>query len=227
MCGRFTLIAEPQDIIGLIAGIEIEHWSGPRYNIVPTQPIATVLNTEERSLTYAHWGLIPSWSKDRSLGSRLINARAETIAEKPSFRGPFRRQRCLILADGFYEWMVVPGRKRKTPVYIRMKSNQPFVFAGLWDRWHGPDGEKITSTAIITTTPNELIAPVHNRMPVILTPESSELWISPEQQPPDLLLSLLKPYPASDMKAFEVSAMVNNPSFDDPKCIEPATDPML
>jgi len=167
------------------------------------------------------WGLIPSWSKDPSIGDRMINARAESLAEKPSFRNAFRRRRCLILADGFYEWKQVPESKTKQPFYIRMKDSLPFAFAGLWEIWVSPDGSEIRSCTIITAQPNELVATIHNRMPVILSEEAYDLWLAFGDKPVDQLEKLLVPYPDNEMQAFPVSPMVNSPQTDAPELIKP------
>jgi len=181
-----------------------------------------VLNDGHRELSLVRWGLIPSWAKDPDIGQRMINARAESLAEKPSFRGPLRRKRCLILADGFYEWQTVPGATRKLPIYLRLKSRKVFAFAGLWDRWLDPDGVARTTCVIITTAPNALVAPIHDRMPVILPREHYHLWLEPAEQPPEKVLPCLKPYPADEMEAYAVAPLVNNPKVDDPKCVAPA-----
>jgi len=163
--------------------------------------------------------LIPSWAKDPVIGSRMINARAESLAEKPSFRSAFRRRRCLVLADGFYEWR--KDGARKTPMYIKLASGRPFAFAGLWENWFSPDGSNILSCTIITTQPNTLMEPIHNRMPVILPPEAYPVWLSPSEQDPARLSALLSPYPPAQMTAFPVSTLVNSPANDSPGCIIP------
>ena len=224
MCGRFTLRSSQDEIAAALPGLVFERPCEPRYNIAPTQDIAAVLNDSTRRVCYIRWGLIPSWAKDPSIGNRMINARGETISEKPSFKRPLRLQRCLILADGFYEWKRVPGQKTKTPMYIRLKSGLPFAFAGLWDRWRDPDGAAVTTGTIITTTPNGLLAEIHNRMPVILAPDRYDLWLAQEEAPAERLLRCLRPYPAEEMEAHAVSPRVNKPVFDDPSCITPAPD---
>lgn len=196
----------------------------PRYNIAPTQPVPAVLNEWQEGkaqLELVHWGLIPSWAKDPSIGGRMINARAESLAQKPAFRAAFKRRRCLIPASGFYEWKKNPDGKTKTPMYIRMKDGRPFAFAGLWEVWHSEDGSQIKSCAIITGEPNELVKPIHDRMPVILLPQRYRDWLDPNERPADELMSMLKPYPPEQMQAYPVSRMVNNPKNDSPKCIEP------
>jgi putative SOS response-associated peptidase YedK len=228
MCGRFTLSIDLHEILDLLPGLDTSAWlAKPRYNIAPTQMVATVPNVLNNdgalSLTYMRWGLIPSWAKDHTIGSRLINARGETAHEKPSFRASFKRKRCLVLADGFYEWAKVPGQKRKQPVYIRMQSGEPFGFAGLWDHWHDPagTGDELVTCTIITTEPNEIVKPYHNRMPVILPPEDFDVWLEPGEADTGHLLSLIRPYPAGEMEAYPVSTQVNSPGADDPALIEP------
>jgi putative SOS response-associated peptidase YedK len=167
------------------------------------------------------WGLIPSWSKDPAIGDRMINARAESLAEKPSFRNAYRRRRCLVLADGFYEWKQNPAMKSKQPIYIRLKDNHPFAFAGLWELWKSPEGSEVRSCTIITTQPNSLMEPIHNRMPVILPPDAYDIWLATEDRQATQLNGLLVPYPASEMIAFPVSRMVNSPQTDTPALINP------
>jgi putative SOS response-associated peptidase YedK len=195
----------------------------PRYNVAPGQPILAIPNDGSMKADFFIWGLIPSWAKDASIGSRMINARAETLAEKPSFRAAFKYRRCLIPADGFYEWQVRVGSKSKLPHYIQMKSHQPFAFAGLYENWHSPDGSEIKSATIITTQPNELMAVIHNRMPVILTPKDYFRWIDPSPQLPNQLDYMLVPYAAEELQAFPVGMLVNNPVNDNPECLQPST----
>jgi putative SOS response-associated peptidase YedK len=169
---------------------------------------------EQARLDLLRWGLIPSWAKEESIGSRMINARAETLAEKASFKRLLNSRRCLIVADGFYEWMQEPGSKAKTPMYIRLKDDEPFAFAGLWDSWKNPAGEQIRTCTIITTEPNELMARIHNRMPAILSPEAREEWLDPTNHDLPLLSHLLGAYPADEMVARPVSRLVNDPKHD-------------
>jgi putative SOS response-associated peptidase YedK len=219
MCGRYTL-KTPVSVLAERFEIEDSPSSiTPSYNIAPTQQVATVLaENGKRKLEMLHWGLIPSWAKDPEVGNRMINARAETVAEKPSYRKAFQERRCLILADGFYEWQKTDNGKQ--PFYIRMQDESPFAFAGLWESWR--NGREIRSCTIITTAPNELAAPIHNRMPVILDPEDYEMWLDPDFDERDPLTSLLKPYPADVMEAYPVSRRVNKPSNNEPGVIEPA-----
>lgn len=219
MCGRFTLTAELAEIKELIAGLRGDIHLTPRYNIAPSQPVLTVLNDGSKELIFTRWGLIPSWAKDRTVGNRLINARSETVHQKPSFKDPLRRRRCLIVADGFYEWQGTHGKKPKIPWYIQLKSQKPFAFAGLWSSWidTSSDEELVTST-IITTSANALLEKIHDRMPVILNPEHYSEWLSAEEQPSEKLLPLLIPYP-DELQARMVSTTVNNPLVDSEECI--------
>ncbi len=196
--------------------------AGARYNIAPSQPISIIPNTAEKQLTFVIWGLIPFWAKDSKIGHKMINARAETLAEKPSFKAAYKYRRCLIPASGFYEWQATPGSKTKTPHLIQMQTGEPFAFAGIWERWQAPDGSEILSAAIITTQPNEIVAPIHNRMPVILPPDAYTQWLAPGESHPDTLSHLLSPFPANNMEAYPVSTLVNNPANNGPECIEPA-----
>ena len=224
MCGRFTLTPDLDALQMAFPWVPIPPEITPRYNIAPSQPVAVIPNEEPPRWDFFTWGLIPSWAKDPVIGSRMINARAETLAEKPSFRSAYLRRRCLIPADGFFEWQSVPGRKGKIPLYFRLKSGKPFAFAGLWELWHTPDGSEIRSCTIITTEPNEMIAQVHNRMPVILPPEAYPAWLATGEVKPDRLQPLLVPYPAEEMTSVEVTNAVNNPSLDAPVCVEPERD---
>jgi putative SOS response-associated peptidase YedK len=224
MCGRFTLTSGAAGIQLAFPGVVVPETLVARYNIAPSQAVAVLRNTGTSHVELVRWGLIPPWAKDPAIGSRLINARAETLAEKPAFRAAFRRRRCLIPADGFYEWRqdTLPGSQRKTPLYFRLKSGLPFAFAGLWEVWHGPDGQQWLSCTIVTTTPNSLLETVHTRMPVILQPSSYAQWLDPAEQNPASLSSLLQPYPASEMEGYAVSTLVNDPQNDVVECVVPA-----
>ncbi|HBX68987.1 MAG TPA: hypothetical protein DEH25_06305 [Chloroflexi bacterium] len=223
MCGRFTLTVDPADLQEAFPWVAFPQQSfQPRYNIAPSQPVAVIANTGDNKLDFFTWGLVPFWAKDPSIGSRMINARAETLAEKPSFKNAFKRRRCLILADGFYEWQQIPGEKAKTPMYIHLKDGKAFAFAGLWEEWNSPDGSQILSAAIITTSPNELMAPIHNRMPVILPESAYGMWLTPGETDTQKLSPLLRPYPAQALEAYAVSRMVNSPQNDQSECINPA-----
>ena len=222
MCGRFALLAPGESLAEQFLLDSILALT-PRYNIAPTQPVTAVrLNphSQNREWTVLHWGLIPSWAKDMKFSSRMINARAETVADKPAFRAAFKRRRCLIPADGFYEWQKLNGRKQ--PMYIHARDGRPLALAGLWESWQSADGSEIESCTIVTTEPNELMAPIHNRMPVIIEPEDYSMWLDPGPQPADAL-HLLRPYPAAKMAAYPVSSLVNSPRNDNPKCIEAVT----
>jgi len=221
MCGRFTLTVDAHQIREAFPWITLEHEIQPRYNIAPSQPIALVPNDGLNRLDYFIWGLIPSWSKDPSIGNRLINARGETLDEKPAFKTAFKRRRCLILSDGFYEWQKEPGTSTKIPIYIKMKNTQPFGFAGLWETWQAPDGSDVRSATIITVEPNELVKKYHNRMPAILAPNTYDTWLQPGEGDIKQLKNLLMPYNAAEMMAFPVSRVVNNPVNESPECILP------
>jgi putative SOS response-associated peptidase YedK len=223
MCGRFTLTVDPAELQDTFSNYTFPSRFAPRFNIAPSQPVLAIPNDGTDTADFFIWGLIPMWAKDPSIGNRLINARGETIAEKPSFRGSFKHKRCLILADGFYEWKASPVKKTKTPYFIHMKDRSPFAFAGLWDAWESPDGSSIRTCTIITTEPNELMATLHNRMPVILHPRDHAKWLDASHQTPENLLTLIKPYPADAMSAHPVSTLVNNPSNDSPELVVPAS----
>ena len=223
MCGRFTLTAAGEVVASIFELAEAPVFS-PRYNIAPTQPVAVVVSDSPESTRLfktLRWGLIPRWAKDPSIGARMINARAETVATKPAYQSAFRRRRCLIAADGFYEWRQAAAKKRKQPYYVRMEDSRPFAFAGLWEHWEGSRGSAIDSCTVITTGPNELMKPLHDRMPAILRPEYYDRWLDPRIQDAELLQPLLRPYPGDPMTAYPVSLHVNNPSHDTVKCIEP------
>ena len=218
MCGRFTLSQQAPAIASVFQLNQVPTIE-PRYNIAPTQPVATVLQTSarERQFQLLRWGLIPAWAKDATMGSRLINARAETVAEKPSFRSAFRHRRCLVIADGFYEWRRQDGKKQ--PFYFRMQNQQPFAFAGLWEHWQDPKGEAIDSCTILTTEANELLQQIHERMPVILNPKDYDLWLDPTVQKLEQLQQLLQPYSSTAMTSYPVSTKVNKPTNDTPELI--------
>lgn len=221
MCGRFTLTIDPSELKETFANYTFPSRFSPRFNIAPTQPVLAIPNDNKNTADFFLWGLIPSWAKDPTIANKLINARGETIAEKPSFRGSFKYKRCIIPADGFYEWKAQAGEKTKIPHFIHMKDRQPFALAGLWDEWNSPDGSSIRTCTIITTQPNELMSTLHNRMPVILDAMDYNRWLDPAPQTPENLLSLIKPFPADRMSAYPVSTMVNRPDNDRPECILP------
>ena len=193
----------------------------PRYNVAPSQNIPIVRDEgEKRRFALARWGLIPHWAKDIKIGYSTINARAETVASKPAFRNAFRHRRCLIPADGFYEWQVIPGSKTKQPWFIVLKDREPMAFAGLWERWRSPEGEELESCSIIVTDANEIMRPIHDRMPVILAPCDWDAWLEPDAKDVGGLQGLLKSYPAEGMAAWPVSTKINSPRNDSVECME-------
>jgi putative SOS response-associated peptidase YedK len=219
MCGRFTLRTPTKDIVkafGLTDAPDLK----PRYNIAPTQQVAAIRldpETGSRKLSMFRWGLVPSWADDPKISYSMINARAESVAMKPAYRSAFKKSRCLIVADGFYEWKKTGEAKQ--PFFIRLKDNEPFAFAGLSEHWHRGD-QVIDSATIITTEPNELMEGIHDRMPVILSPEDYDLWLEPDFHGQGKLLEMLKPYPAEEMEAFPVSTVVNNPRNESAECVK-------
>jgi putative SOS response-associated peptidase YedK len=212
MCGRFTLTLDPGELQESLNLGEITFEYQPRYNIAPTQPVAVVREAQSRKVELFRWGLVPSWAKDISIGDRLINARSETLSEKPSFKNAFARQRCLILADGFYEWHRAASGP-KTPYYFKLKTGKPFAFAGLWEFWRSSEGDELRTCTIITCMANDLVAQHHERMPVILPLSVQYSWLAP-QTPAAGLVSLMAPYPPDDMSAYAVSKAVNSPEND-------------
>lgn len=217
MCGRFAQRSDPKRLAREFKVAEAPSVEA-RYNIAPTQDILAVRESEDgREITFLKWGLIPSWAKDTSIGARLINARSETVTEKPSFRQAFKQRRCIIPADGFYEWQKADGRKQS--FFFRMRDENPFGFAGLWDRWQGRAGETIESCAILTTEANDVLRPVHDRMPVILHPDEYSLWLGGEERQRELLTELLRPYPAQAMVGYPVNSLVNSPRNKGPELI--------
>jgi putative SOS response-associated peptidase YedK len=209
MCGRFTL-RTPKERIKREFQLGEEPAVEARFNIAPTQSILAVRQREdEREAVLLKWGLIPSWARDDSMSARLINARSETVAEKPAFREAFKRSRCIIPADGFYEWKREGAGKQ--PFFFSLRDDRPFGFAGLWDKWRGQDGKVIESCTILTTEANEVLKDAHDRMPVILHPETYDQWLDDDLRVVASLKELLGPYPASEMTSYPVSAQVNNP----------------
>ena len=223
MCGRYTLISNISELQGRFGFVMESPSPQPRYNIAPTQQVLAVVNDGERRGEMMRWGLVPSWAKDIKIGSRMINAVSETAGTKPAFRGAFRHRRCLVLADGFYEWR--REGKQRVPMYFSQKSGEPMAFAGLWESWKSPEGEWIRSCSILTTAANEFIAPIHHRMPVILSAETEPLWLDPLTETPATLEPLFLPSPSELLDVREVSPAVNNVRNDDPGCIVPAASP--
>jgi putative SOS response-associated peptidase YedK len=222
MCGRFTLTAE----IGLLEerfafkATDLQY--APSYNIAPSQPVLAVIDDDGgHRAGYLRWGLVPSWAKDPAIGNRMINARVETVADKPSFRQALRRRRCLVLADGFYEWRRTG--KTKQPMYIRLSSHQPFAFAGLWDVWRDPAGTPLYTCTILTTTANSLLSPLHHRMPVMLDPTAEAIWVDRSVVASQELLAWLTPYASENLAAYAVSQLINSPHNNSPECIVPVT----
>lgn len=219
MCGRYSLTSD-LDTLQLRFRFQAGDLAyKPRYNVAPTQEVLTLTSDgSEHHAQYMKWGLITFWAKDASIGSRMINARAETVVEKPSYRKAFQERRCLILADGFYEWR--KEGKLKTPMRIVLKNGEPFGFAGLWETWKSPEGERVQSCAIITTVPNALMEPIHNRMPVMLTRDAENQWMNPNNMDPGELRELLVPYSASELEVYEVSPLVNSARNETPEAIK-------
>jgi putative SOS response-associated peptidase YedK len=247
MCGRFTLTAPRRALKDVFPLFDVPDLP-PRYNVAPSQPILALRCSAEsgNEAVWLRWGLIPHWADDPAAGNRLINARCESAAQKPAFRSSFRRRRCLVPADGFFEWRKanvesaetvrqgtlfgdenIPQRRRipgrgvtKQPYYIRLRDGRPFAFAGLWESW-AKQGERIESCTILTTDANDLVRPLHDRMPVILRPEHYALWLDPANDNVDSLQPLLAPYPADQMMTYPVSTHINDPKHDDVSCIAP------
>jgi putative SOS response-associated peptidase YedK len=222
MCGRYSFILDDEMIKERFGVTVRSAIYKARYNCAPTQNLAVISNETPGELSLYRWGLIPFWSKDSSIGNKLINARSETILDKPSFRNSFKSKRCLVLSDGFYEW-----RKGtvKTPFRIMRKDGSAFAMAGIWDKWTDPQGQEIRTFAILTTGANSLMEKIHDRMPVILDRETEKLWI--ENAPPGDLMELLKPCAASSLLAYPVSTLVNSPRHDAAEILEPAGDPLV
>lgn len=213
MCGRFTLTATFEQLIDRfdVESFLIQENYLPNYNIAPSQSVLAVINNGRMNkMGYLRWGLIPPWAKDMSIGYKMINARSETLTEKPSYRNSYKKKRCLVLADSFYEWKRL-DHKTKTPMRIKLKSVDLFAMAGLWEHWKSPEGKSIYSCSVITTTPNKLVKDIHDRMPVILKKEDEKIWLDPDITDPNFLNNLLKPFDENLMEAYEVSSLVNSP----------------
>lgn len=217
MCGRFSLTVNEAELNEFFETAGGDAPYEARYNCAPTQMLAVITNEKLRQLSYFRWGLIPGWAKDPSIGNKMINARAETITEKPSYKTALRARRCLVPADAFYEWK---QNGDKVPYRIYLKNSRLLAFAGLWDRWRTPDGNEISSFTIITTGANRFMQPIHNRMPVILRREDEQLWLGSDNAAE--LLELLRPYPDEEMEAYPVSKLINSAANDFPEVIAPA-----
>jgi len=212
MCGRYSLDDVDQFAERFaIADLDVADLK-PRYNIAPSQTLPVIVNDGKHTVTPMRWGLIPSWAKDASIGYKMINARAESVAEKPSFKTLLQLQRCLIPASGFYEWKRVGTEKQ--PYYFHLRQERLFAFAGLYSLWHDREGKAVKSYTILTTTPNRLVARVHDRMPVILNKEAEAAWLNPDTVEPENVLPLLAPYPEAQMESYPVSSQVNSPTND-------------
>ncbi|HSS64856.1 MAG TPA: SOS response-associated peptidase [Gammaproteobacteria bacterium] len=224
MCGRYALktsVPEIARILGASATVEF----APSYNVAPSRkvPVCRVSAEGDRELALLRWGLVPHWAKQVNDRYRMINARAETVEKKPAFRTPFRRRRCLVPADGYFEWKA--GPQRKQPYFIHRKDGAPLFLAGLWDRWEKDDDGPLDSFSIVTTSASSHLAAVHDRMPVIIQEADRQAWLDPAVENSDLLLPLLKPDAGTELSLTPVSTYVNNPRNDDPRCLEPVTAP--
>jgi putative SOS response-associated peptidase YedK len=219
MCGRYTLV-KPAKEISERFGVEVGKNYQPRFNAAPTQLMPVITAESPQGLSWFHWGLIPAWSKDKAVSLKLINARAETLEEKASFRNALKRRRCLVPADGFYEWKVV-GKKSKVPYRITLLQEELFAFAGLWEEYEDEDGQMVHTFTIVTTEANNALQSLHSRMPVILSKQAEKTWLSPDAEA-DELTEILKPYSATKTRFYTVSSQVNNASLDTPALIQPA-----
>ncbi len=219
MCGRFVRSSSIREIADYFnighPSFEVE----PSYNVAPTQDIIIINNRGVKQLVKCHWGFILAWAKDLSIGYKMINARVETVTEKRSFKAAFKKHRCLVIANGFYEWQ--KDKKRKIPVYIHLKSGNPFGFAGLYNLWTSPEGEKICTCTILTSESNEIISAIHDRMPVIVPRDREDIWLDPETEDVELLKGFLRPFPSEEMVLTRVSDRVNSPRYNSPENIKP------
>jgi putative SOS response-associated peptidase YedK len=226
VCGRYSL-THPEDVPDLLgpvlddAALPAEA-AAPRYNVAPTQNVVILANRSHRALEMARWGLVPSWAKDLTVGNRMINARGESLAGKPAFREAYARRRCLVPADGFYEWQSAGRGKRaaRQPYFIHPVPRRPFAFAGLWDRWRAPDRTWVISFAIVTCPANSLVLPLHDRMPVVIAPEDFDRWLTREPVEPDVLADIVAPADPAAWTAEPVGDWVNRPDHEGPECIE-------
>jgi putative SOS response-associated peptidase YedK len=219
MCGRYQLSKSEKQVREHF-GVSVDEDYSPRYNISPSQSVITIrqdATAPDRLLSKMRWGLVPFWAKDVAIGYKMINARSETVMEKPAYRDSFKKRRCLIPAAGFYEWKKIG--KEKQPYNFGMTDDSIFAFAGIWDTWKSPDGTPIDSCSILTTTPNTLVQDVHDRMPVILATDDYDQWLDPGVKETSTLVELLKPFPAKQMRRFPVSQLVNSPKNDKPECL--------
>lgn len=223
MCGRYTLTADAESIQLAFDLDDVSGWEQPRYNIAPSQMVPVITNRNPKALTFVKWGLVPSWAKDPAIGNRMINARSETVAEKPSFRTAFKRRRCLIPADGYFEWAKRDGKK--VPMYIKRADREVFAFAGLWENWKKPDGSWLSACAILTTEANDAISPIHHRMTVMIEPEDYSLWLSPEELRPEVWKPMAAGCDSDKLRYFEVSTQINKPVNDNPTVIFPVASP--
>lgn len=225
MCGRFTLRHSQEEVVERFEISDLLFNLEPRYNIAPSQQVAAITaESDQRILSGFKWGLVPFWAKDPAVGNKMINARAETLIEKPAFRQALLKRRCLIPADGFYEWQQQSKGKNKQPIYLRLRSQELFAFAGLWEEWQDPESATpLRSCTIITIQPNELISQFHHRMAAILPRELESNWLDGSIKDAKELINLLQPYPSDQMEYYAVSRQVNSPGFDSPECIAAAT----
>ena len=221
MCGRYAFYS-PAEAVKRTFALDFSPELDPRYNIAPTQSVPALRVAEEgsRRLVMLHWGLVPRWAKERAIGNRMINARSETLAEKPAYRDAFRRRRCLVLADGWYEWQPAAGGKQ--PWFVRLRDPRPIAFAGLWERWKDPAGEMLESCTIVTTDASESIRKIHERMPVVLPEQAWDRWMDPAYTDTEALSKTLGPYDSKALQAWQVSRLVNAPKNEGAKLIEAA-----
>ncbi len=216
MCGRYSIFT-PTETLLIRFHVPRAEALKPTYNAAPTQSLPVILNSDPTTIQLCRWGLIPVWAKEERIGHRMFNARAETLSQKPSFRNPFKKQRCLVLTDGFYEWKKTSDRK--IPHRISMRDNEPFAFAGIWEVWKTPDGEEVKTFSIITTEPNDLMKPLHNRMSVIIKQENEEKWL--QELDISEAQKMLEPYAFEDLEAYPISTLVNSPRNNSKEIIKP------